>query len=108
MPEDEQATTHDVGEPSTPPLMHTPEEWAKRLGHVCVAPEHMPQLRTHYDWRHAVADALHGWSQHAYHYQAEPLLLTETHYCAALDAAAEYPTKPAHVPAFGRTKKEGV
>lgn len=83
----------------------TPEQWAEKLGHVKKASPFTPQLSTHPSWQHAAADSLHGWSQHAHHYQAEPLLLTQSDYQAALDAAAEYPNKPAHAAAFGKPKQ---
>jgi hypothetical protein len=78
----------------------TAEEWAKRLGHIQQANPHVPQSITHYDWRHACADVLCGWSRHAYHYQNDPLLLTQEDYETALENAAEYPNKPAHEPAM--------
>jgi hypothetical protein len=40
-----------------------------------------------FGWRHRVADSVHGWSAHNYHYQADPIMLTEEQYRAALDAA---------------------
>lgn len=88
------------------PEKRTPHEWAERLGQYKKAHPHMPQLRSHYGWKHAAADSLHGWSLHAHHYQADPLLLTQADYLAALDAAAEYPLKPAHAPALGKTKQK--
>lgn len=86
--------------------MLTPWQWAEKLGHVTKASPFTPQLRTHPSWQHAAADSLHGWSQHAHHYQAEPLLLAQADYLAALEAAAEYPNKPAHAPALSKLKKE--
>lgn len=41
-----------------------------------------------YDWKHRVADSIHGWSQHEYHYQADPVMLTDDEYTAALASAA--------------------
>lgn len=70
----------------------TPAEWAKALG-VKGAPAHLV----------ASADYLHGWKDHAYHFQAEPLLLTKEDFLAALKAAGEYPTAAPHAPAFGKT-----
>lgn len=69
----------------------TPEQWAEQLGHIKRADPRIPQSVTHADWQHAAADALYGWSEHAYHYQAQPFLLTQEQYEAALAAAARYP-----------------
>lgn len=41
-----------------------------------------------YGWKHRVADSIHGWSQHEYHYQADPVMLTDDEYLAALESAA--------------------
>lgn len=87
------------------PVKLTPEQWAEKLGQVRKAPQHQPQLRTHYAWQHAAASSLHGWEQHAHHYQNAPLLLTQADYQAALDAAAEYPAKPAHAAALSPVMK---
>ena len=86
--------------------MLTPQQWAEKLGQVKIASPFTPQLRTHMSWQHAAADSLHGWTQHAHHFQGEPLLLCQSDYQAALDAAAEYPNKPAHLPALSKLKKE--
>jgi hypothetical protein len=70
----------------------TPEDWAKALG-----PKEAPP--------HLVASAsyLHGWKDHAFHYQTEPLLLTQGDFAAALKAAGDYPTVPPHRPALSKT-----
>lgn len=50
-----------------------------------------------YGWKHRVADTIHGWSQHEYHYQADPVMLTDEEYLEALESAAgdNVPHKPA-------------
>lgn len=40
-----------------------------------------------YKQDHRVADSLHGWSLHNYHYQADPVRLTRAVYQTALEAA---------------------
>jgi hypothetical protein len=92
-------------------VRRTPVDWAQKLGHYHEAPPHMPQLRSRYDWQHAAADKLHGWSQQSYHYQNEPFLLSQADYEAALAAAAEYPAMAAHEAAIApilKLKKERV
>jgi len=112
MMDEEQKTPKRKAEPEAAPVaapapeMLTPEQWAQKLGHVKKAPPFQPQLSAHYSWQHAAADSLHGWAQHAHHYQGEPLLLSQADYEAALDAAAEYPNKPAHAAALSKLKKE--
>lgn len=65
----------------------TAEEWGKELGHW-----HSPSGIS-YDqngfWKreYAAANALHGWSRHAYHYASDPLLMTKKQFLAAIDAA---------------------
>lgn len=92
--------------PAPEPVKKTPEQWARVLGHMKLADPRIPQSTTHADWQHAAADKLHGWGRHAYHYQAEPMLLTQDDYQAALDAAAEYPNKPAHEPAMAPSHED--
>ncbi len=81
----------DKPEPKAPKAeLLSPSDWAKRKGHL--KSEDVPVNEVlgtgpHYSWQHACADAAHGWSHHAYHYQAEPLLLSEADYMAAIDAA---------------------
>lgn len=94
--------------PAVAPEMLTPEQWAEKLGHVKKASPFTPQLSTHYSWQHAAADSLHGWAQHAHHYQGAPLMLSQADYQAALEAAAEYPNKPAHTAALSKLKKGKV
>ena len=53
--------------------------------HGQVAPEH-PDGHL-YLWQHRVADVIHGWSVHEYHYQADPVRLTSEDYLAALESA---------------------
>lgn len=40
-----------------------------------------------YAWQHRVADSVHGWTLHNYHYQADPVMLSADEYKAAIDAA---------------------
>lgn len=85
--------------------VRTPEDWAERLGHIKRSNPLIPQSKTHADWQHACADQLHGWSKDAYHFAADPLLISQVDYEAALAAAAAYPTTPAHEPAMSRLLK---
>jgi|GEM_PF-4088450 len=78
-----------------PPDKLTPADWAKKLGPK-VAPPHLV----------ASASYLHGWKDHAYHYQAEPLLLEQGTFLEALKAASAFPTVAPHAPAFGKTVGE--
>jgi hypothetical protein len=41
--------------------------------------------------KHAVAAQLHGWADHAHHYQNAPLQLTRAEHEEALEAAAKFP-----------------
>ncbi len=58
---------------------------------------HDPEQNSPYGWKHRVADTIHGWSQHEYHYQADPVMLTDETYLAALHSAAgsNVPHEPA-------------
>jgi len=85
---------------SAPAPKRTPEDWAERLGHIKKRDKRIPQSETHPDWQHAAADKGHGWSKHAFHYEKDPLLITQADYEAALEAAASYPTTPLHEPAM--------
>jgi hypothetical protein len=82
----------------------TPHAWGERLGLCEKADPARPWVESHADWRFAAADKLHGWSDHAHHWQGEgqQLLLTEADFQAALQAGADYPAKPAHAPACGK------
>ena len=42
-----------------------------------------------YKWQHLVADRLHGWSEHNYHYEQKPVMLETDDYLAALKAAED-------------------
>lgn len=96
----------------------TPHEWAERKGHIEHADPARPWRSPNIEYRYAAADALYGWSRHAYHYQAEHdrFLIAESDYDAALEAAAQYPAKPPHRAAvapscpydFGLGPAEGV
>lgn len=85
----------------------TPQDWAKRQGRYREVNKHIAQARSHYDWRHACADRLHGWSKFAYHYQRETFELSEDDYNAALKAAEQYPNVPAHAPAIPVAPQKG-
>lgn len=47
-----------------------------------------PEQNSAYGWKHRVADTIHGWSSHEYHYQADPVMLTSEEYLSALASAA--------------------
>jgi len=85
----------------------TPADWAKVLEFSKPADPRLPQSEPHTDWQHAAADVLHGWSRHAYHYQADPFEISEADYRAALEAGANHPPTPAHAAAIATlTRKE--
>ena len=84
-------------------LRLSPDEWAPRKGMI-VTPR-FGEAAPH--WKHACADVLYGWTLHRHHYADKPLLLSESDYVAALDAAAEYPATPAHEAAFSPVVKRG-
>lgn len=65
-----------------------------------------PEKNSPYGWKHRVADTIHGWSQHEYHYQADPVLLTDEEYLAALASAAGDNKKHAPAVAVPPTAKE--
>lgn len=69
----------------------TPAQWAERLGYLVAADARLPQSESFAKPEHAAADALHGWSRYGYHYQAQPFLISEADYRAALEAAMKYP-----------------
>jgi hypothetical protein len=73
----------------------TPAEWAERKG---IAPKavHPWEEAVSKDWRYPAAAQLHGWTHEAFHYQAAPFQILEKDFDAALEAAAQYPVKPAH------------
>lgn len=75
-----------------PAPLATPSTWAAKLK----TPMHL----------FAPADLLHGWADHAHHWQAEPLKISKEDFEAALKAAAEFPTVAPHAPAFGKTVGE--
>ena len=77
----------------------TPSEWREKMGLIRRRDPRLPQSVDIVDWKHQCADLLHGWSQHAYHFQSEPLLISQADYEAALKAAGEYPATPEHKPA---------
>ena len=83
----------DKPKPEPKPEPKTPEAWAESLG-----PKQMAAF--------ASADYLHGWSEHAYHYQGEPLLMTQECFESALKAAGEFPTVAPHKAALGKLAAE--
>lgn|SRR5690606_17674249 len=92
--------------PAAQPELLTPAEWAERLGLIAKGNPLVPQVPTFADWRHAVADQLHGWSAHAYHHQAKPFRISREDYEAALKAAAEYPCCPPHHAALPESQRQ--
>lgn len=91
-------------EPPQGPERLTPHAWGEQLGLCEKADPARPWIESHADWRFAAADKLHGWSDHAHHWQGpgQELLLTKEEFEAALQAGADYPEKPAHRPACGK------
>lgn len=71
----------------------TPNEWARRKG-LLVEDVREPYAKGF----HASAEQLHGWAWHAHNYQApgQEFRLTQVDYDAALEAASQFPAKPAH------------
>ena len=84
----------------------TPDAWAKELGNFKAGNPFIPQVSENYSLAHSAADRLHGWSEHAYQFQAESdaLLITREDYEAALAAALKFPTVAPHGPALSRLK----
>jgi len=80
--------------------LRSPHDWAAAKGLYVKTNPHVPQTVDHYRWRHAIADKLHGWSDHDYHYADDPVRLSEQDYDAALKAAANYPNTQPHAPAL--------
>lgn len=102
-PEDAAPAAQSAPEaPRATPRMLTPAEWAREKKLMRPADPRLPQSVPWTDPRHAVADRLHGWSDHAYHFQGpdQQFRLTEPDYLAALEAGAAYPTVPPHAPAL--------
>lgn len=75
------------------PERRTPAAWAKQFGHTKPRNPKIPQSTDHVDPKFAVADRLYGWSDRAYHFQAEEdaFLITASVYMAALTSAYQYP-----------------
>lgn len=77
--------------PRPVPERRTPEEWAQALGYVgkrsslTINGQRRP---TPFQWQHAAADQLHGWSLHKQH-TVELFKLTRAAYEAALQAASK-------------------
>lgn len=84
----------------------TPEDWGRAKRQWVEGNPHVAQAPSHWKWEHAIADQLHGWKEHAYHYPDNPLLLTESDYLAAVEAAKEYPNTPPHDAALGQRKRD--
>jgi len=103
---DEQEFEANAAEPIPPSeKMQTPGDWAKELGLLTQANPAVPQVDSFAHWKHSAADALHGWSEHAYHFQTSPFVLTERDYRMALAAAAKFPAVPPHMPALVPAKR---
>src|SRR5690606_39997056 len=83
----------------------TAEEWGRKNKQWKEGNPYVPQAPSHWAWKHAVADKLHGWAEHAYHYADDPLLMTEADYLAALEAAANYPNTSPHAAALSKLKQ---
>lgn len=84
---------HTQTESAPAPERKTPAQWGETLGHVRNLNPNLPQGVRGADAEHAVADVLHGWSEHEHHYANEPLLLTQAEYEDALVASGMYPTR---------------
>jgi hypothetical protein len=88
--------------------LRTPLEWAEALGYIVRANPKLPQSETHAKWQHACADALYGWSVHAYNYQApaDRFVISEADYRKALECAAEHPVVAPHEPALPKSQRD--
>lgn len=91
---------------TTTPLL-TPAEWAEKLGFIAPANPNMPQQERHAKWQHAAADTLHGWSEHAFHFQSPEhrFAISEDTYRKALSAAANFPVEPPHEAALPESQR---
>lgn len=79
--------------PAAPAELRSPRDWAEKLGFIVRGDARLPQSLTFPKMEHAVADKLHGWSQHEHHFQNEPLKLSRADYEKALEAASNPTTK---------------
>jgi hypothetical protein len=77
------------------PSTRTPEEWARIKG--LFLPAATSYKIAHFDWKHAAAEAAHGWADHAHHAGA-PMQLSEADYDAAI-AAVQTSAMTPHAPA---------
>jgi hypothetical protein len=77
-----EAPPSDDHAPATRGPLGTPSEW--RAANFPAAPSGRPHPER---WRHAAADALHGWTYHEHHYAGE-VKISEADYKAALQAAS--------------------
>lgn len=82
--------------------LFSPKEWAQKLGNFKPRDKRLPQAVDIFSAEHAAASFLHGWDVHEYHYQSEPLKLTQKDYELALEAAGKYPCSPPHAPALSK------
>lgn len=80
------------------PDLRTPLEWAQAKGLILAPRFDFQGPQPH--WKYAAADALYGWAHHAYHFQGEDdvFRITEKDFELAIEAAAQFPAKPAHEP----------
>jgi hypothetical protein len=90
----------------------TPAAWAVALGFFVKRNPLLPQSVDFAKPEHAAADALYGWSRHAFHYQApeDRFLVTERTYRRALERAGQYPAAhpyPAAIPHSQTARFEG-
>lgn len=94
--------TEPAPPPKPEPARFTPAEWAERLGYRVKRDPRLPQSVDYDKPEHAAADALYGWTRHAYHYQGEAhrFVVTEEDYRAALRAAGQFPVEAPHAPAI--------
>ena len=76
--------------------MKTPSEWAVECGQTVPVMNPGMMGQTLYTGAHGGADALHGWSKHAYDYGAEPTMTKDDYELALL--AAMHCTGNIHVP----------
>jgi hypothetical protein len=104
--------SNDKTEPAKPDKQ-TPAAWAVELGIMpardparsWVEPVARSTKEAKDGVHYHAADELHGWSHHAYNFQApaDALLLSKDDFLAALAAGAGYPACGAHMPAVAKS-----
>lgn len=81
--------------------IRTPDEWCRELFPARRVNPRSERTRPHAElWKHAAAEALHGWREHAHH-EGKPMELSRADYEKALEAACE-PKAPKDKPAAGK------